>query len=198
MQQQSKRRYLIPIGFILIVSLAVIWLTSRLVGERFKPNPPTRLTSPTASAPFYKLIDACTIFSLTDARQLAGSSLSAVQNQPPLSFSDMQESSCAYQDSPTNPSNQRGLSVTIRSPRNQAGQARNQQQFLAVPKGKQLLTDLGDQAYWDTDTRELNVLKNSYWLILISDYRLYKRELTDAQAMAKLILPKIEKPLHNL
>jgi hypothetical protein len=154
-------------------------------------SPPTSKTQrkPTAK-------NACTIFTLADAKQLLGGTAKGGVNPIYDSSTDFDISTCSYtQDQGTNApvSSRKSATLLIQAPKTDIGIASNQKQFGPLkPSGVQDVSGYGDQAYWDVEHGQLNVLKNNVWYILsYGPTTPSERTLDQAKQLAGLIISKM-------
>lgn len=131
--------------------------TTSTVGN---PDQGTRLTSK----------QACSIFTLADAKQLLGDTAKGGENPISNSSGDLVVTTCTYtQDEGNNApvSSRKSATLLVRAPKTSAGAASNQRQFGPLrPDTAQDVVGYGDSAYWDADHGQLNILKHDSWYIL--------------------------------
>lgn len=139
----------------------------------------------------YTPVSACDIFELEEAQKLLGPAVAIGANEPPADLDDLQVSSCSYTVEQADKLQE--ASLTVRAPKTDTGATSNHKQFEQQLNGRTPVPGLGDQAYWDTATTELNVLKRDTWLTIIngSSVQPNERTLAAATQMAKPIVAKI-------
>jgi hypothetical protein len=140
--------------------------------------------------------EACKIFSLADAKQVLGDSAKGGNSGPAVSSEDMSVSACSYtQDSGSNApvSTSKAASLKVSATKSGAGITSNQNQFgPAKPSGAQQVTGYGDDAFWDAQYGQLNILKNNRWYILSSGpITPADRTLDQAKQLADLLIDKM-------
>ncbi|MHB1055548.1 MAG: hypothetical protein ACYC6B_09285 [Thermoleophilia bacterium] len=120
-------------------------------------------------------VDACDVLTATVARQILGDA--AARGDLPAgstSTKDVSVSSCVYTakidpGAAVRISNTKGVSVLVRSAKTDAGANPNRAQFgTGRPAAAQDVAGLGDDAYFDTQYGQLNVLKGGNWYIVTS------------------------------
>ncbi|HET9721593.1 MAG TPA: hypothetical protein VFP32_01000 [Candidatus Saccharimonadales bacterium] len=151
-------------------------------------------TSSVQSAPAHK--KACDIFTLADAKKLLGDNAKGGQSTPDKSSSDLSVSTCSYTaDSGSNApvSSNNSASLTVRTPSSSAGTQVGQKEFDYPPAPQdQKVTGYGDDAYWDAQTGQLNILKNNIWYVLsYGPATPADRTLTQTEQLANLLTGKL-------
>lgn len=149
-----KKILLLFIGFIILIfAIAFFVLTSNIKTDLPSTSlPPARL---------YKV--ACEIFTLKDAQQFLDSSVEKLSAGGANTIADGQaDTTCSYgvQSNTKYP-----LNVTVKLHDSTAEIAKN---LFNESKGAFpiVVADVGQQAHWQTDTAQLNVLKGQYWLVV--------------------------------
>lgn len=140
--------------------------------------------------------NACTIFTLADAKQLLGATAKGGTNPVYTSSADFDISTCTYtQDQGANApvSGKKSATLLVQAPKTEIGVASNQKEFGPFkPNGVQEVSGYGDQAYWDIEHGQLNVLKNNVWYILsYGPNTPSERTLDQAKQLADLIINKM-------
>jgi hypothetical protein len=140
---------------------------------------------------------ACNIFTLADAKQILGDNAKGGDNSTTNSSSeDLAVSTCNYVQSAgsdTPVSARKSASLLVRAPKSGAGVTSNQNQFGHLkPADAQPLSGYGDNAYWDPQYGQLNILKNNTWYILSNGAAApASRSLAQAQQLADLLIDRM-------
>ena len=140
---------------------------------------------------------ACSIFTLADAKQVLGNSAKGGNNSTTNSSSgDLAVSTCDYvQDTGSNAPVLAGKSASllVRAPSSGAGITSNQNQFgYLKPADSQPVNGYGDNAYWNPQHGQLNILKNNTWYILSNGAAApASRSLAQAEQLADLLIAKM-------
>lgn len=140
--------------------------------------------------------DACTKFTLEDAKKVIGSSAKSDSSvSPGVSADDANVTTCTYSVSGGADSSTKlqTASLLIRSPKTAAGVVSNQAPFNeAKPVSAENVGNLGDAAYWNAELAQLNVLVKDNWLIITAGpVKPVDRNQDQAVQAANLIIPKI-------
>lgn len=140
--------------------------------------------------------NACTIFTLADAKQLMGDTVKGGVNPAFESSSDFDVSTCTYtQDQGANApvSARKSATLQVQAPKTDIGIASNQKEFGALkPAATQDIAGYGDQAYWDPEHGQLNILKDNIWYILsYGPSTPTERTLDQAKQLADLVINKM-------
>ncbi len=148
----------------------------------------------------YENKDACTIFTLDDAKKVLGDSAKAGTGTPGATSNDISVSTCSYLvdtntpgSAPVSVKNIHSASILVRAPKSATGTTSNKQVFTALPAGAQSVSGYGDSAFWNPTLGQLNVLKGNVWVILSSGVSSPPsgRTLDDAKKLADIIIPKL-------
>jgi hypothetical protein len=167
-----KRSWLYIIGAILVVAAAVaIFVAMDNSNDRSGKSTSASSSSPSSSTnQTFKPKQACNVFSLADAKQVLGDSAKGGATTNNTSSDDLELSTCSYtQDSGSNVpvSASKSASLLVRAPKTGAGITSNQAQFgYLKPADSQHVAGYGDNAYWDPQYGQLNILKHNAWYIL--------------------------------
>jgi hypothetical protein len=141
-------------------------------------------------------IKACNIFTLADAKQVLGDTAKGGASGTNTGSSDLEVSTCSYsQSSGTSApvSATKSASLLVRAPKTGAGTTSNQNQFGTLkPADSQPVAGYGDNAYWDPQFGQLNILKNNAWYILSNGpITPVDRTLDQAKLLADLLISKM-------
>lgn len=116
----------------------------------------------------YQPSKACDLFTVTEARSLLGEDVLNTESNTPIISGDTAVSKCSYTDTNPNANAMKVAAVAIRSGINDAGQAKNVADFAAAKSSNtvEAVKDLGDDAYFNRTSGQINVLDNKRWLIM--------------------------------
>jgi hypothetical protein len=186
----KRLKYLLAVGLVIVAIGGLI-----IARQTSKNNQTTVPTSSNTASQTKSSGRACTAFTLADAKQLLGSSASGGRSNSDTSSKDLAVSICVY-----NPNNGtaaaasvKTASLLVRSPSTEAGAKSNQQQFSNLkPVDSQDVAGYGQDAYWDPQYGQLNILKNNTWYILTYGSPIpADRTLDQTKQMADIIIAKI-------
>ncbi len=191
-----RRRWIYGIGASLLV-LAVLAIVVALdnSNDRTDKSGKTAAQKPANSLASAQS-KACNIFSLANAKQLLGDTAKGGDNAATTSSDELSVTTCSYaQDSGSNLpiSSNRLATLLVRAPKTSAGISSNQNQFTTLkPANSQLVAGYGDNAYWDPQYGQLNILKNDNWYILSNGpITPSNRTLDEAKQLADILINKL-------
>jgi len=191
-----RRRWVYLIGAILIAAAAAAIVLA--MGSSKNHNDKTSQTSAQkpATSPTFAKRQACSIFTLSDAKQVLGDGAKGGESTGETSSDDLLVSTCSYtQDTGSNAPVSAGKSATllVRAPKTGAGITSNQSQFGPLkPADSQHVAGYGDNAYWDPAYGQLNILKHNTWYILSSGpVTPSSRTLDEAKQLADILISKM-------
>jgi hypothetical protein len=140
----------------------------------------------------YEPANACALLTLNEAKTLLGDKTINGVNQTPVQSGDLTLSKCGYSDGLPDVSNAVVAAIIVRSGINDAGIALNKAQFTAgkPSAGIQDVAGIGDSAYFNVGLGQLNILKDSTWIIVSygSGSAPQGNSLADTEKLAKLVL----------
>lgn len=116
----------------------------------------------------YQPADACTLFTLEEAKELLGARAMKTNVGQPVQLGDTTQSRCGYTDGSSEQSSMVVAAIMIRSGINDNGVKQNKSEFTAgkPSKGIESVTGLGDGAYFNQVNGQLNVLDGRNWIIV--------------------------------
>lgn len=116
-------------------------------------------------------VDTCEVLSQKIAdEQLGGASQKAAASTPTVHSEDLTVSNCIYSKGLA------GVGLLARSAKTTVGAMSNKDQFRdGRPDGVQNVDGIGDAAYFEPTTKQLNILVGNNWYILTT----YKEKLSD-------------------
>lgn len=187
-----KRFWLYLIGFVLLAGavVAVALAVNNAKDDKSQSTNSSNLTASSASK------QACSIFTLADAKQVLGDGAKGGVSPPDSSSDDLAVSSCIYTQStgPSAPvSSTKTASLLMRKPKTDDGKQSNIDQFGQLkPHGVQDVSGYGNSAYWDAQHGQLNILKNGTWYIISNGpVTPSARTLDGAEQLAALLIDKM-------
>jgi hypothetical protein len=193
-----KRSFIYIIGAVLLVAAVAGILIARENSQDHTDKTAGSATKSTAvnHSTAFPDIRACNIFSLADAKQVLGDSAKGGASGSNTSSSDLEVSTCSYsQTSGSNApvSGTKSASLLVRAPKTGAGTTSNQNQFGPLkPADAQAVAGYGDNAYWDPQLGQLDILKNNAWYILSNGpVTPADRTLDQAKALADILISKM-------
>lgn len=191
-----KRAWLYILGIVLVVAAGVgIMVAMNNSKDHNDKSSSANVSQSTSSTAFPKR-QACTIFTLADAKQVLGDSAKGGDNSTATSSDALSVSTCSYtQDSGSNApvAASKSASLLVRAPKTGAGTTSNQNQFgYLKPADSQPVAGYGDNAYWDPQYGQLNILKHNAWYILSNGpITPSVRSLDQAKVLADILISKM-------
>ena len=143
-------------GASIIAAIAIIAVSVTLFVRATTPNV------------VYQSAKACDLFSFAEAKELLGDQVLTTTTQGPVISRDTAVSKCGYTDGNPDMNNALVAAIVVRSGINDKGVAQNKSEFTAGKPSKNVETvkDLGDDAYFNQELGQLNVLYDKMWVIL--------------------------------
>ena len=145
------------------------------------------------TAVVYQPVKACDMVTLAEAKELLGSGALNSVNETPVVEKDTAISRCGYTDGNAMTDQMMVAAIIVRSGVNDDGVEQNKAQFAAgKPKkaGIESVEGVGDEAYYNSELGQLNVLRGRDWFIL--SYGLgsdpLANTLDDAKKLAHAVL----------
>ena len=165
------KRIWIHAGAAVLVIAAIAGAVGVIINSNDHSDESSVLSQSTTTQPsISKPKQACLVFSLNDAKQVLGDSVTGGETGASASSDDLEVSTCSYTQSAgagINSSAAKSASLLVRAPRTAEGVASNQTQFGRLkPTGVQDVSGYGDLAYWSPDYGQLNILKNNTWYVV--------------------------------
>lgn len=192
-----RRIWVINVGIILILAavIGVVWARNNSKDHNSAQQTSSQITQAKPGAK-PKAKTACSIFTLADAKQILGDTAKGGEAGDETSSADLTVSTCSYtQDSGANVpvSGGKSASLLVRAPKTGAGITSNENQFGPLkPTGAEPVAGYGDNAYWDPQLGQLNILKNNAWYILSNGpVTPAARTLDEAKQLADLLIARM-------
>jgi hypothetical protein len=116
----------------------------------------------------YQPIKSCSLLTPAKAEQLLGDKVINTEKNDPVISGDTAISKCAYSDENPDQNSMAVAAIAVRSAINDNGIAQTKADFAASkPKtGIEIVSGVGDSAYFNQQNGQLNVLKDREWLIV--------------------------------
>lgn len=115
----------------------------------------------------YQPADACELLTSSEAHELLGKDTLRSKHTAPTQSKNTATSQCGYTDGKSEMNDMVVAAVVVRSGVNDAGVQQNKTEFVAgKPASATPVKDLGDNAYYNQNIGQLNVLNGRDWLIL--------------------------------
>ena len=116
----------------------------------------------------YEPAIACTLLTPAEAKELLGDAVLNTVSTPPTQTGDIATSKCGYSDGKLDTANAVVIAIIVRSGINDSGIALNKAQFVSgtPTENVEMVKDLGDNAYFNKTLGQLNVLKDSTWILI--------------------------------
>lgn len=116
----------------------------------------------------YEPARACDLLTLDEAKSFLGDKTINGVSSNPVQAQNLTVSKCSYSDGLPDTSNAVVAAVIVRSGINDAGIQQNKTEFVAgkPTAGMQDVSGIGDKAYYNPSNGQLNVLKDSTWVIV--------------------------------
>ena len=182
------------IALIFIGGIAGAIYTISRSGTTASTDSATASTGSSASTSNAKPLNACDILTKSVAESLLGSNSDKVdvpaQQAPSI---DLDSSSCTYRtkidnSNETPQTNISALILTVYTPKNKNGEDAVAALFDGAAPGAQNISGFGEKAYYVPSYRQLNVLKNRHWYVIVyaKDTPINSTLETDKQFAEKL------------
>ncbi len=115
----------------------------------------------------YQPADACELLTSKEASELLGKETLRSKHTAPTQSKNTATSQCGYTDGKSEMNDMVVAAVVVRSGVNDAGVQQNKTEFVAGKPGSAMtVKDLGDNAYYNQNIGQLNILNGRDWLIL--------------------------------
>ena len=116
----------------------------------------------------YQPAKACELLTLAEAQELLGDKTLSTSATTPVQAVNTATSKCGYTDGNPDVNNAIVAAIVVRSGINDAGVRQNKTDFVnGKPiKNVETVKDLGDNAYFNEELGQLNVLSGNNWIIL--------------------------------
>lgn len=151
---------------LIVGGVAIVGIIAAIVVATHKPNNQANGVNATpTSTSSYKVVTACTIFTLSDAKVVLGNDAKAgsANGVGDASSGDIAVSTCSYSSAVSG----KTITVLARAAKTAAGAASNVGVFGPnKPTGKQDVSGIGDKAFWDAQLSQLDVLQGNNWYII--------------------------------
>jgi hypothetical protein len=140
----------------------------------------------------YEPANACSLLTLDEAKSLLGEKTINGVIQAPVQSGNLTVSKCGYSDGLPDTAHAVVAAVVVRSGINDTGIALNKAQFIAgkPSAGVEDVSGLGDSAYYNAGLGQLNILKDSTWILVSygSSTDPQGNSLDETVKLAKLVL----------
>jgi hypothetical protein len=116
----------------------------------------------------YQPVKACDMFTSAKAQDLLGDKVISVDTKAPVVSGDTAVSKCSYTDSNPVKDKMMVAAIAVRTGINEDGLKQNKTEFAASKSNNktEVVENLGDSAYFNKVTGQLNILKDHEWIIL--------------------------------
>lgn len=117
----------------------------------------------------YKPVQACDMLTPDKAMDILGDKIINTETNKPVISGNTATSRCGYTDKNINSDEMVEASIAVQSAINDKGVAQNKADFNArkeTTQNKQLVTEVGDDAYFDQDSGLLNILRGKQWIMI--------------------------------
>lgn len=167
----------------LIIVLVVVLLAG---GGYFFYNKNKKDEKAEKAANTFVNIDACTVFTESEAQEVLGEAATKGETTAPTSSDDIHVSTCSYTNNGSSAANTQIATVLVRSPKNATGVDSNKAVFgNGKPQDVEVVQGYGTEAYYNADTGQLNVFKDNAWYIISNGLSSPSdRTLDDTKAVA--------------
>ncbi len=116
----------------------------------------------------YQPASACDLFSPAKAKELLGNKALNSSMNSPVILKNTASSKCGYTDGNPDTNNMIVAAIIVRSGINDAGIQQNKTEFTSgkPTKNVEIVNGLGDNAYFNEELGQLNILSGHEWIIL--------------------------------
>lgn len=140
----------------------------------------------------YQPAKACDLFTSSEARELLGGGAIKSGSKDPVQDQNVATSTCGYADGSSNTETMKVAAVMIRSGVNDDGVQQNKTEFTTGKPQENVedVKELGDDAYFNKELGQLNVLEDKMWIIVSNGIGSAPQAntLEDAVKLAKKVL----------
>jgi hypothetical protein len=185
--EKTDVKKFLPVTLVILVFIAV----GTLALATSDKNDSTQNTRATTGAKKFSPPQACSIFTLDNAKKLLGDSTKATEI-PAASASndDIEVTQCFYQE----PSGQHQANILVRGAKTDKGKAGNVDYFKGStkPANVQDVNGYGEAAFWNPEFGQLHILKNGNWYILsFGPLAPSERKLDDVRTLADTLINRL-------
>jgi len=190
----NKKLLMIIAGAVLLVALGAVLVLRPDSNDKGSNNASNTDTS-SADSKNLGAKDACNYLTQAVADEVLGAGAMKGDTNANTQSEDVSVSTCIYSSKTDNSvesiRNMTSATVLLRAPLSNVGGDSNHEPFDNLKAGAQPVEGLGDDAYWDPEFGQLNVLKKNAWFIISSGKaRAGDRTLAETRKLADLIIPK--------
>lgn len=116
----------------------------------------------------YKPVKACDLLTPAEAQSLLGEQINGVDKNEPTITGDLATSKCSYSDLNAGADNMKVAAVAVQSGINDDGVSKNKSDFSTAnaQPGIETVTGIGDMAFYNPTSGQLNVFDDRDWIIL--------------------------------
>lgn len=159
----SIMKKIIVLGFFTVIIVASI-VSYATISNSPKPGGTKTATTATTKPRKLIIVDGCTILTETIAKQFLGDTATKADTATPMIYSpDIDISDCSYT------TDTGAISLTVKSAKSENGAISNESMFGSNKPGDvTAVQKIGDKAYYNPKTGQINILKGSNWYILAS------------------------------
>lgn len=114
----------------------------------------------------YKPAVACELLTAPEVREILGENALNTNNSQPVVTKNTAISRCGYTNGVDDAAKAIVAAIVVRSGVNDEGVLQNKKDFASNAPNYTAVEDLGDDAYFDSETGQLNVIRDKEWIIL--------------------------------
>lgn len=189
------KKIIIIVVVVLVLTGGAILLTGNGKKDSNSPNTSSNLES---SSKEFSPPEACSLFTLEDAKKVLGETAEKPETSSPQSSSDdVAVSQCLYQQPAgadiASIRNQKQASVLVRGAKTPVGSDSNKAAFAdQLPMAAERVDGYGDAAFWNPEFGQLNILKDGNWYIIqVGATSLDSRTIDEAKKLADVLTSKL-------
>lgn len=139
----------------------------------------------------YQPAKACDLLATDEARGLLGDKTIRTNIKDPEIDGDTATSGCGYTDGNADMEKATVMAINVRAAVNDKGTEQNKMEFSAgQPHAAKVIKNVGERAYWNAETGQLNLLSGRNWVIISYGVGATPQAnaLNDAITLAKKVL----------
>lgn len=171
------------VGVAVVVGLVVLILLVVLIIQLTKPKPVVYQYPP---------VNACSLLSADEAKELLGDQVIPSKAQAPVASGNTVATKCSFTDMNPDQNSMKIAAVAVRSGINDKGVQQNRAEFAIAKSGKNVeaVESVGDSAFFNPTLGQLNLLNGYDWIILSYGIGESPQEntLDNAKALADKVL----------
>ncbi len=176
----------------LVIVLVLVLIGGFVFANKKNKDTDSSSNSTQSSTETVASIDVCQLITLEDAKKLYGPGAKASTATPtptPTGDNSVKVSMCGYENGKEDIKEFDNFNILVRS----SSIGDNKQAYnVARPANAQDISGYGENAYWNPDMGQLNIVKGAHWMIITGSSKPSKDQKPDfAKSIADIVVPKL-------